>query len=110
MQILGAQSLLGGGIERRGASPRLSAGPKDQMNHVIRTMVLLGFAAVALAACAKLQGASRSSAPEIPFENVGACPFECCTYRAWTASEATDLRVIALLRHHLSHLSGETTL
>jgi hypothetical protein len=36
--------------------------------------------------------ASHSSGPEIPFEDVGACPFECCTYRAWTASEATDLR------------------
>jgi hypothetical protein len=59
------------------------------MNHFTGTMVLLGCAMVALATCAKSPVASRSSILEIPFEDVGACPFECCTYRAWTASEAT---------------------
>src|SRR5271157_1196932 len=62
------------------------------MKHVIRMRMLLGVAAVAVAGCAKVPVVSGSSEPEIPFEDVGACPFECCTYRAWTASESTDLR------------------
>jgi hypothetical protein len=27
----------------------------------------------------------------VPYENVGACPFECCTYRTWTVEADTDI-------------------
>jgi hypothetical protein len=29
--------------------------------------------------------------PPIPYEDAGACPFEGCVYREWTANRATDL-------------------
>src|ERR1041384_46047 len=28
----------------------------------------------------------------IPFEDKGACPFECCTYRQWVATETTPVK------------------
>ena len=37
----------------------------------------------------------------LPFRDVGACPFECCTYREWTANKPTvllkNMRTIRLL-------------
>lgn len=30
--------------------------------------------------------------PRLPYKDAGACPFECCTYREWTANKATVLR------------------
>ena len=30
--------------------------------------------------------------PKMPYRDAGACPFECCTYRDWTANKATVLR------------------
>lgn len=35
---------------------------------------------------------SRSSGPPVPFEDVGACPFECCVYREWVANASVDAR------------------
>ena len=29
--------------------------------------------------------------PALPYESLGACPFECCTYRTWTVNTDTDL-------------------
>lgn len=42
---------------------------------------------------AALAAAERPSAsgPDIPYENAGACPFECCTYRMWTVVAETDI-------------------
>ena len=41
-------------------------------------------------------GAGAQPAPErgptLPYEDVGACPFECCTYRQWSVEAATDIR------------------
>jgi hypothetical protein len=37
------------------------------------------------------QGGSRV-APPVPFEDVGACPFEGCVYREWTARRAVAIR------------------
>ena len=34
---------------------------------------------------------TQSSGPAIPYEDVGACPFECCVYRQWIANKATVL-------------------
>lgn len=41
------------------------------------------------AACSLLlhtMGAVAQDAPPDPYESWGVCPFECCTYRAWTAT------------------------
>jgi hypothetical protein len=35
----------------------------------------------------------RSVSPPSPFEDVGACPFEGCTYREWTAKETVSISV-----------------
>lgn len=32
-----------------------------------------------------------SAQPPVPYKDAGACPFECCTYREWTANKATVL-------------------
>lgn len=32
-----------------------------------------------------------AAAPALPYESPGACPFECCTYRAWTVRADTDI-------------------
>jgi hypothetical protein len=34
---------------------------------------------------------AAQSGPKIPFEDWGACPFECCTYRTWTVEADTDI-------------------
>lgn len=33
----------------------------------------------------------RRPRPTVPYENPGACPFECCTYRDWTVERDTDV-------------------
>ena len=35
--------------------------------------------------------AAAQTGPKLPYENWGACPFECCTYRAWTVKVDTDI-------------------
>ena len=35
---------------------------------------------------------TTQAGPPIPFDENGACPFLCCTYRAWTVDWDTDLR------------------
>lgn len=37
-------------------------------------------------------GAPPAATPPVPYEDVGACPFEGCVYREWTANAAVDLR------------------
>lgn len=52
-------------------------------------------AAVAVLAlvCSSLAPADQgnSASPSVPFYDWGACPFECCTYREWTANAPTTL-------------------
>lgn len=36
-----------------------------------------------------LGGQSFAQSLKLPFKDVGACPFECCTYREWTAIKET---------------------
>ena len=38
------------------------------------------------------QGTGLSSGPPMPFEDVGACPFECCVYREWVAKGRVTIR------------------
>ena len=37
-------------------------------------------------------GRVQQAGPPIPFDEPGACPFQCCTYREWTVDWATDVR------------------
>ena len=37
-------------------------------------------------------GPGRPSLPKVPYEDHGACPFECCTYRTWTVNAETPVR------------------
>jgi hypothetical protein len=34
---------------------------------------------------------SFAQGPKVPYKDVGACPFECCLYRQWTAKKNTIL-------------------
>lgn len=49
----------------------------------------------ALVAAAWLASAAASTAqsiqPPLPYLDQGACPFECCTYRSWTAERSTTV-------------------
>jgi len=36
-------------------------------------------------------GRTTQAGPPIPFDEDGACPFQCCTYREWTVNWDTDL-------------------
>lgn len=46
--------------------------------------------AATLAIPAKGQSSSPAH-PPLPYESLGACPFECCTYRTWTVEADTDI-------------------
>lgn len=48
---------------------------------------------ITLTAGCRAEPASPSAAgPPIPFEDVGACPFEGCTYREWRANAPVEVR------------------
>ncbi|HTI43703.1 MAG TPA: hypothetical protein VL693_17880 [Vicinamibacterales bacterium] len=51
---------------------------------VKRSVVLL---VIALSAC----GRTRQAGPPTPYDEAGACPFQCCTYREWSVDWDTDL-------------------
>ena len=38
-----------------------------------------------------LNGNTLAQTPQVPFKDVGACPFECCLYRQWIAYKDTVL-------------------
>ena len=46
-------------------------------------------ATFALIACGRT---TRQAGPPIPYDEDGACPFQCCTYREWSVDWDTDLR------------------
>jgi len=48
---------------------------------------MLLVAAFVLGSCGK----TTPPGPPIPFDEEGACPFQCCTYREWSVDWATDL-------------------
>ena len=51
-------------------------------NHFTLFWVILLFAA---------SSQITAQTPKLPFKDVGACPFECCTYRQWTAKKDTTI-------------------
>jgi hypothetical protein len=48
--------------------------------------MLATFAVAFFAIAAHAQGG-----PRLPYSDPGACPFECCTYRSWTANKDTTI-------------------
>jgi hypothetical protein len=49
-----------------------------------------GFTALLiLVACGRT---TQQAGPPVPFDEPGACPFLCCTYREWSVDWATDVR------------------
>src|SRR5215813_10582626 len=36
-------------------------------------------------------GRTQRAGPPVPFDEEGACPFQCCTYREWSVDWETDL-------------------
>jgi hypothetical protein len=51
-------------------------------------LVAIAFATVGLALSAP---ATDQPTPSLPYEDWGACPFECCTYRDWSVRQDTEL-------------------
>jgi hypothetical protein len=51
-------------------------------------MKRIGFAVIAIAF---FTIATYAQGPTLPYSDRGACPFECCTYRDWTANKSTTL-------------------
>ena len=47
----------------------------------------------AVAAALLIVGSGGQTAPTLPYDNPGACPFECCTYREWTVKSETRILV-----------------
>jgi hypothetical protein len=63
------------------------------MRNPLRSILVLAVTA----GCVAEQEPSRDVAvsvatPPVPYEDVGACPFEGCVYREWTANAAVDAR------------------
>jgi hypothetical protein len=52
------------------------------MRHLLTALTILTIA---------LLGSAPSDKPPLPFEDFGACPFECCTYRDWNVNASTVL-------------------
>jgi hypothetical protein len=53
----------------------------------MRALILIGLTIGAIAG-PEPQGA-HGAPPKLQYEDVGMCPFECCTYREWTVEEPT---------------------
>ena len=54
------------------------------------TLLVTGLALIGL--CVAASGRTTPPAPVVPYEDYGACPFECCTYRMWTVEADTEIR------------------
>jgi len=55
---------------------------KSNLSHIAFLLVIIGSSL----------SATASDLPPLPYYDHGACPFECCTYRAWTATADTPLQ------------------
>ena len=47
---------------------------------------------IAVSSAPQPRTATKLSGPPVPFEDVGACPFEGCVYREWVANAPVDIR------------------
>jgi hypothetical protein len=61
------------------------------MTSVAVRLVLLALA-VAAAPAQRPAPRARPTGPPMPYEDIGACPFECCVYRDWVANDTVAVR------------------
>jgi len=54
----------------------------------MKKAIRIGAMLLVVAAC----GRTQRDGPSIPFDEPGACPFQCCTYREWSVDWGTDIR------------------
>jgi hypothetical protein len=66
---------------------RLTPFPRTKDSTVTRNIFMLIAAVVAGATCALV----AQMPPTLPYENWGACPFECCVYRTWAVKADTNI-------------------
>jgi hypothetical protein len=98
------------------AVERSTEGAEYTLSHTIKKMRVLFFA-VFLIAAVKGSAAITSGSPPSLYISKGACPFECCVYRKWTANRDLQLmdhpggKPIAQIRKHdiVSARTGEVT-
>jgi hypothetical protein len=57
-----------------------------------RHLALLLGALTGSGGCALAATRNAPIPPVVPYDDHGACPFECCTYRTWTVEADTDVR------------------
>lgn len=55
-------------------------------------LIRLAAVATIVLAAAGCGGTTKQAGPPIPYDDEGACPFLCCTYRQWTVDWDTDIR------------------
>ncbi len=58
----------------------------------MRARLLAATVAVLAASCVAGEQAPVRTGPPIPYEDVGACPFEGCIYREWVANAPVEIR------------------
>ena len=69
---------------------REAARSRGPLRPFLAALLTASLAAAGVAAAA--DGPGRPSLPQVPYEDHGACPFECCTYRTWTVKADTPVR------------------
>ena len=65
--------------------------PRPTSRDPIFAIVVAALVAVS-SHCGSAPRRSAAMPPPVPYEDPGACPFEGCTYRDWTANAAVDVR------------------
>ena len=73
-------------LRRPRSTRRFVFSPWASCVHAKRAFVVI---ALALLSCGKT---TQQAGPPVPFDEDGACPFQCCTYREWSVDWDTDLR------------------
>ena len=58
----------------------------------MRTRAWLVVTAILTVACSDGEQAPGPTGPPVPYEDVGACPFEGCVYRDWVGNDLVDIR------------------
>lgn len=64
-----------------------------RINFAISVLIgVLASTAVVAAAVSQAWRDAKSPGPPVPYEDIGACPFEGCVYREWIANARVDVR------------------
>ena len=60
-------------------------------DHQRRLFAAISAVVISMVLCQTTYSDEGPKAPPHVFVDVGACPFECCTYRQWTTKKSTSL-------------------